>query len=69
MVAGLLTMTKCSICMSKNNQQGALNWLAGQVRVLLKRVEMLEFEKEKEKVVKGADAKSVELVHRLGPFE
>ena len=30
---------------------------------------MLEFEKEKEKVVKGADAQSVELVHRLGPFE
>ena len=69
MVAALLTMTKCSICMSQNNQQGALNWLAGQVRVLLKGVEMLEFEKEKEKVVKGADTKSVELVHRLGPFE
>ena len=69
MVAGLLTMTKCSICMSQNNQQGALNWLAGQVRVLLKRVEMLEFEKEREKVGKGADTKSVELAHRLGPFE
>ena len=62
-------MTKCSFCMSQNNQQGALNWLAGQVRVLLKRVEMLEFGKEKEKVVQGADAKSVELVHRLGPFK
>ena len=37
--------------MSQNNQQGALNRLAGQVRVLLKRVEMLEFEKEKEKVL------------------
>ena len=63
MVAGLLTMTKCSICMSQINQQGALNWLAGQVRMRLKRVDMLEFEKEKEKVVKGADAKSVELWH------
>ena len=37
--------------------------------MFLKRVETLEFEKEKTKVVKGADAKSVELVYKLGPFE
>ena len=35
-------MTKCSFCTSQNSQQGALNWLAGQVRVLLKRMENLE---------------------------
>ena len=37
--------------------------------MLLQRVEILEFEKEREKVVKGADTKSVELAHSLGPFE
>ena len=41
-VPGLLAMTKCSFCMSQNSQQGALKWLAGQVWVLLKRVENLE---------------------------
>ena len=41
-VPGLLAMTKCSFCMSQNSQQGALNWLSGQVRVLLKRMENLE---------------------------
>ena len=35
-------MTKCSFCMSQNSQQRALNWLAGQVRVLLKNMENLE---------------------------
>ena len=69
MTVGLSIMTKKSICMSQNNQQDVLDWLARQARVLLKRVEMLEFEKEKTKVVKGADAKSVELVYKLGPFE
>ena len=35
-------MSTCSSCMSQNSQQGALNWLAGQVRVLLKKMENLE---------------------------
>ena len=35
-------MTKCSFCMARNSHQGALNWLAAQVRVLLKRMEILE---------------------------
>ena len=35
-------MTKCSFCMSQNSQQGALNWLAGQVLGLLKKMENLE---------------------------
>ena len=39
---GLLVMSKCSFCMSQNSQRSALNWLAGQVRVLLKKMKNLE---------------------------
>ena len=46
---GILPTSKCSFCMAQSCQQSAVKWLAGQVRVLLKRVEKLKFEKENKK--------------------
>ena len=49
-----------SIWMARR-QQSAMNWLAGQVRVLLKKMEELELEREREKMMKNGSGFPVEL--------